>query len=375
MSNAPPPTPQRDLATEALSRVAFLLAQDAIFGLAAAGGDPVGSLDGLGKRRADVYAAAAQGTVSPGMLDRYDTWFVQVARAMAPISPPPFVPMMEVIREKVSLEIGARGLRSLFSSKPSDRDVARVKRFGALAIRALRAVLAADGQLDQEEALQVASVLASLGLPEADANLLYAERPAPADQLDVYSDIEPAVARAVIRGAWLAAAQDVIDPREEQTIRVIAQKTGVVPEDLEAARAEAQARVDARRAAGSAAVEGIRYVLSDRVPGLGVRLPALVGQLMIPRRYRDEALAPIGHGAPVTLAKRYAGLSGEDRTVVLCIAWAAALTENPPLARHALLRSRWERLAADLGEDSSRARTLVEDWVGEVLAPIARNMG
>jgi hypothetical protein len=166
----------------------------------------------------------------------------------------------------------------------------------------------------------------------------------------------------------------MIDPREEQVIRVVAHKTGVVVDDVEAARTEAQAKVDARRNAGIATVEGIRYVLSDRVPGLGVRLPALVGQLMIPRRYRDEALAPIGHGAPVTLAKRYASLPGEDRTAVLAITWAAALTENPSVARHALLRSRWERLAEILGEDSSRARTLVDDWMGEVLAPLARNM-
>jgi hypothetical protein len=373
MSNSPQ-MPPRDLATEALTRVVAVLAEDAIFGLAAAGGDPVGALDGLGKRRADVYAAAVQGTASPGMLDHFDVWFVQLARAMAPVSPPSWIPMMDVVREKVSLEIGARGLRSLFSSKPSDKDVTRVKRFGALAIRTLRAVFAADGPIDQEETLYIGAVLGSLGLPDGDAQALYAEKPVAPEQLDIYSDIEPGVARAVIRGAWLAAAQDMIDPREEQVIRVVAHKTGVVTDDLEAARTEAQARVEARRLCGIATVEGIRYVLSDRVPGLGVRLPALVGQLMIPRRFRDEALAAIGHGAPVTLARRYAGLPGEDRTAVLSITWAAALTEDPTLARHALLRSRWERLAEDLGEDSSRARTLVDDWMGEVLAPLARNM-
>jgi tellurite resistance protein len=373
MSNTPP-TPSRDLATEALTRVVAVLAEDAIFGLAAAAGDPVGALDGLGKRRADVYAAAVQGTASPGMLDRYDAWFVQLARAMAPVSPPPWIPMMDVVREKVSLEIGARGLRSLFSSKPSEKDATRVKRFGALAVRTLRAVSAADGPIDAEEALHASAVIASLGLPEGDAQLLQAEKTVAPEQLDIYSDIEPGVARAVIRGAWLAAAQDMIDPREEQVIKVVAHKTGVVVEDVEAARAEALARVEARRLAGLATVDGIRYVLSDRVPGPGVRLPAVVGQLVIPRRYRDEALAAIGHGAPVTLARRYAGLPSEDRTSVLAVTWAAALTEDPTLARHALLRSRWERLAEDLGEDSSRARTLVDDWMGEVLAPLARNM-
>ena len=42
--------------------------------------------------------------------------------------------MSEVLAEKVTLEVGARGLRSLFSSKPSDKDVQRVKRLGSLAL-------------------------------------------------------------------------------------------------------------------------------------------------------------------------------------------------------------------------------------------------
>jgi hypothetical protein len=280
-----------------------------------------------------------------------------------------------VIREKVTLEVGARGLRSLFSSKPSDKDVQRVKRLGTLAVRVLRAVFAADGPFDPEEARTIAGLIASLGLPDDVAQPLYAEGPLPIEQLDVYGDIEPGVAKALVRGAWLAAAWDTIDPREEHVVRVLANKLAYPAMDLEVIRNEVVQRIDMRRVAGHAAVDAIRFVLSDRTPGHGVTLAANTGHLMLPRRYRDEALAPIGHGAKVTLAKRFTLLPSEERATVLGIAWAAALYEDPSVARRALLRARHDRVATDLGEDGNKARHLVEDWLYEVLAPAAYPMG
>src|ERR1700722_15677700 len=111
--------------------------------------------------------------MTAGVAPRY----VEMARALAPVAPPASIPMMGVVREKVTLEIGARGLRSLFSNKPSDKDVARVKRYGSLAVRTLRAVLGADGSLDPEEYRAIAAVVAALGLPEADAHALRWEAP------------------------------------------------------------------------------------------------------------------------------------------------------------------------------------------------------
>jgi tellurite resistance protein len=273
----------------------------------------------------------------------------------------------------VTLEIGARGLRSLFSNKPSDKDVARVKRYGSLAVRVLRAVLASDGSLDDEERTTIASVVASLGLPEADANTLYGEPPVAPTTLDVYGEMDAAVARAILRGAWLAAAWDTVDPREEQTIQVVAQKLGVPTDELEALRKDALAKVDHRRRVGLAAVDAVRYVLSDRCPGLGVQLAAQTGTLMLPRRWRQEALSPVGQGAPVALAKRHVGLESDERLSVLGAAWAAALADDPTVGRRALLRARWERVAQDLGEDDPSARELVEVWIGEALAGVARN--
>ncbi len=362
------------LASAALGRLAGILGEDAIFVLGSGVRDAKDALDGALQRRGPAYAAALQGQPHARMTAGFDAWYVEMVRALAPVSPPTSVPMMGVVRERVTLELGARGLRSLFSSKPSDKDVTRVKRYGALAVRTLRAVLAADGSLDAEEYRTVSAVVGALGLPDADASALRFESVIAAEALDVYGEMDHAIARAIVRGAWLAAAADEIDPREESVIRVVGHKMGVTPDDIEEARRGAVDFIDWRRKAGAAAVDGVRYVLSDRVPGLGVQLAALAGTIMLPRRWRDEALAPVGQGTPVTLAKRHAGLEADDRRAVLGVAWAAAMAEDPSVGRRAVLCARWERLAEDLGEDDPQPREIVERWLTEALAGVARTL-
>jgi tellurite resistance protein len=362
-----------DSKTLVLGRLVSTLAEDAMFGLSCGGGTDV--LDGLGKRRGEAYSAVLAGHRLNTMTSEFDNWVVELTRAVAPIYPPVWMPMAEVIREKVTLEAGARGIRSLFSSTPSEKDVQRVKRLGTLAVRVLRAVFTADGALDPEEQRTIAGLIASLGLPDADAQALFAEPPVPVEQLDVYGDIEPAVAKAVLRGGWVAAAWDQIDPREEHVVRVLANKLAVPAMDLEVMRNDAVARIDTRRTAGLATVDAVRFVLSDRQPGHGITLAAKAGQLMVPRRYREEALAQVGAGTRVTLARRYPQLGHDDKSTVLAIAWAAAMYEDPSLARRALLRARHDRVAADLGEDGNKARHAIEDWIAEVLAPAAFPMG
>jgi hypothetical protein len=361
-------------ASAALGRLAGILGEDAIFVLASGVRDAKDALEAVLQRRGAAYTAALQGHAHARMTAGFDAWYVEMVRALAPISPPAWIPMMGVIREKVTLEIGARGLRSLFSSKPSEKDVLRVKRYGALAVRTLRAVYAADGPLDGEERRVVAAVIAALGLPEEDAAMLRTENALAPEALDVYGEMDAAVASAIVRGAWLAAASDEIDPREESAIHAIGRKVGVPKEDIEEARRQAVDFVDWRRKAGAATVDGIRYVLSDRTPGLGVQLAALAGNVMLPRRWRDEALAPVGQGAPVTLARRHVGLEADDRRAVLGVAWAAALAEDPNVGRLAILRARWERLAEDFGEDDPAPRELVENWLTEALTGVARTL-
>ena len=365
---APTPDPK----TYALGRLVGTLAEDAMFGLSTGGGTDV--LEGLGRRRGEAYSAVLGGHRLNTMTGELDNWMVEMTRAAAPICPPSWMPMADVIREKVTLEVGARGLRSLFSSKPSDKDIQRVKRLGTLAVRVLRAVFAADGPLDAEETRTLAGLIASLGLPDPDAQALFGEAAIPVEQLDVYGDIEPAVAKAVLRGAWLAAAWDQIDPREEHIVRVLANKLAFAAMELEVLRNETVQRVDNRRLAGLATVDAVRFILSDRAPGHGVTLAAKACHLMVPRRYREEAIAQIGAGSKVVLAKRYPQLAADDRQAVLGIAWAAALYEDPSIARRALLRARHDRVAADLGEDGNKSRHAIEDWFAEVLAPAAYPM-
>jgi hypothetical protein len=355
----------------ALERLASVLTEDAIFA-AASGMLERDTLDALAQRRAAVYEGALKDAPQPRMMSQFDAWLVAMARAAAPVAAPTWVPMMEVVREKVTLELGARGLRSLFSSKPSEREAARVLRYGQLAVRVLRAVFAADGPVDAEDQTTIAAVIAALGLAEADAESLAKEAPVQGATLDVYGDIEHGVARAIVRGAWLAAAGDGLDPREEQAIGVVAHKLGVGEDEVEAARREGQERVEARSKLGAAAVDGVRFILSDRVPGLGVSLAAVVGSITVPRRWRAEAMATIGQGAPVTLAKRHHGLSAAQRQAVLGVAWAAALMENPSLSRRAALEVRWHAVAADLGEDDPHSRDLVERWIQDALASGAK---
>lgn len=378
MTQQPPPggldtyAPTVDPKTFALGRLVQTVAEEAIFGLSCGGGS--GVLEGLGKRRGEAYAAVLDGHRLNTMAGEFDPWVVEMTRAMAPIHPPEWMPMAGVLAERVTLEVGARGIRSLFSSKPSDKDVQRVKRLGTLAVRVMRAVFMADAQLDPEEARTIAAFIAALGLPDADAQTLYAEPVMSVEHLDVYGDVEPPVAKALVRGAWLAAAWDHVDPREEHVVRVLGNKLSLPAMDLEVARNEVVTRLETRRNVGLATVDAIRFVLSDRMPGHGVSLAARAGQLVVPRRFRDEALAQIGAGMKVSLAKRYTSLSSDDRNAVLGIAWAAALYEDPPLARRALLRARHDRVAQDLGEDPTRMRLAVDEWLGDVLAAAAEPM-
>ena len=137
------PTQVPDPKTLALSRILTALAEDAIFTLAAGGGPQ--ALEPVSKRRGEAYSAILGGHALNSMMNQFDHWIVEMTRVVAPIAAPVWMPMGEVLREKVTLEGGAKGLRGIFSSKPSDKEVQRVKRLGSLAVRVLRATFAADG--------------------------------------------------------------------------------------------------------------------------------------------------------------------------------------------------------------------------------------
>ncbi len=371
-ANFPPPERAGSVAamtpaesTSALSNLVQTLAEDALFALSAGGGEI--ALDGLAKRRAEAYAARMKGGALFTMKDQMDAWLVDMTKAIAPVWAPHMLPMGDVIREKVTLELGARGLRSLFSSKPSDKDVIRVKRLGTLCVRIVRAIFAADAPLDPEENLNIAAFLSALGLDPADAAPLLVEAPYAADQLEVYGDVEPNIAKAIVRGAWLAAAWDTIDPREELVVRTVALKLALPLPDIEELRKEALLRVEARKDAGLATVDAVRFILSD-TPS---ELPSRVAVLMLPKCHREEGERWIAADAKVTLAKKFTSLASEEKEAALGMAWAAALHSDPSVARRALVRARHDRIAKDLGRDGAPARELVERWMNEQLLSLA----
>ncbi|WP_394824057.1 hypothetical protein [Pendulispora albinea] len=390
--DAPPQPPES--ATLALGQLVPVLAEEAMFAALAIPGATRDAVEGILKRRHDAHVAWAQGQPSPSMLGSEDTWIVSLARAIAPIAPPTWLPMGDVIKQKVTLEVGARGLRSLFSSKPSDKDVQRVKRLGTLAVRSLRAVFSADGLISPLERRNIAAVVASLGLPDADAQSLLDEDPIRVERLDVYGELEVDVARAILSGAWFAAASDGLDPREEQVIRALAVKLHRSTEEVEEARSAANARVEAARVVGLALVDVTRTLLADRAKPGGPELTGALGRLASPARYHDEVVAQVTSSAaapavsspptsspqkaqppqPASLAKRYASLHAEGRGALLAAAWAAALHEDPALSRRSALRARFDRIASELGDEGGRVRGAVEGPIDEALATLASAM-
>ena len=205
-AEAPTPAGPAPATGDPLAPIVSLVCEDAIFALSAALGNNGDALEGVIQRRGSAHAAKLQNTRIPTMTGAFDHWVVDMTRAITPLCPPSWLPMAEVLREKVTLEIGARGLRGLFTSKPSDKEISRVRKYGTLATRILRTVFAADGPVDAEEARTIAAFITSLGLPDQDTAPLYNEAPVPIEHLELYGEVEVGVARAMMRGAWLAAA-------------------------------------------------------------------------------------------------------------------------------------------------------------------------
>jgi hypothetical protein len=342
-----PPTAEADL-VEALQAAT----EDALFGVAAAGEDDEDVLVGLGKRRASVYEDVVRGKPRVST-SSYREWMTGLAAAIAPVCPPTWLPMADLVKSGVTVEGGARGVRALFTSKPSEKQVEHVRRVGALAVRTLVAVLAADGSLDADEEDMRAGLVASFGLPEEDEQRLLGEAPQPVDKLEIYGDLDAKLARGIVFGSWLAAFGDGLDPREERIVTTIGQKLSVTPEDIEAARTEAKKAIDDQRDIGAAVVDAVRYMLLEE-PEHALLLGKTAARLFLPRRHRIEPLSALHQRSTITLANRY-HLDRTGQSVVLAASWLAALHTNPTSARRVPLLLRHEDVAKDLKADGTGA--------------------
>lgn len=339
MATVPKPEPVKVLVT---------LCDDALFAVAATNRFEIDHLRGLAARRASALRAAALGTPGPD-LSSWDAWQLGLCTAIAPVAPPRWLPMSDVIGA-LSLEGGARGVRSLFTSKPSDKEVARVRSLGALAVRSLGAVLSAAGAFNARGRLLRSSLIASLGLPEDDQKTLDTEAPVAAEALEIPASVDQKLARAIVRGAFFAAMGDGMDPREEQCVAELARKLAVGAEELGAARKEARELLEGSKDLGDACVDAIRYVLANDLDDAKL-LSIAAARLILPPKQRHEALTAIDVGGAVTLSQKHP-LDRKRREAALAISWIAAARSNPSYGARAELALRHNRVAADLGGES-----------------------
>jgi hypothetical protein len=364
MDALPPPKPD-------LAAVLSHLCEDAFFTVAGSARLDLDALRAVSTKRAPVLVAAARGVPSPG-LDAWDPWILTLAGVLAPIAPPRWVPLADAVEAGLSLQHGARGVRSLFTSKPSDKDVARVRHLGGMAVRAITSVLAATGPLNAEARMLRLALLASLGLPERDRAEIEAELPVDAEALALPGDLDGKLARSVVRAGFYAARVDGTDPREEQAVIVVARKLGLTTEEVNQAREEARAFIDSTKDFGEACVDGIRWLLA----GDGAesdRFAVAAARLTLPPIQRHDAITAVNVGSPVLLGRRHR-LERKQREAALALAWLAAAHGNPVYVRRAELCGRHDQLAADLGDEADGAaiRAALDRWAELELGTTAK---
>ena len=364
--DAPLPPPPLDLAA-----VLSHLCEDAFFTVAGSARLDLDALRALSAKRLPALVAAARGAPWSG-LDAWDPWILGLCAVLAPIAPPRWVPLADAVGAGLSLEHGARGVRSLFTTKPSDKDVARVRALGSMAVRVVTSVLAATGPLNTESTLLRLALIASLGLSDHDRAELEGELPIHPEALELPSDLDGKLARSMVRGGFYAARVDGTDPREEQAVIAIARKLGLTTEEVNQTREEARALIDSGKDFGDASVDAIRWLLEGDTAESD-RFAVAAARLTLSPIQRRDAITSVNVGSPVFLGRRHR-LDRKQREAALALAWLAAVHGNPTYLRRAALVARHDKLAADLGEEADGAaiRAELDRWVELELGATAR---
>jgi hypothetical protein len=364
-------------ARERLAEALVAVCEDVAFALLASGEVDEGAWRALAERRAPAHEAVARGEAAarPHALG---PWLGELCPAWAAVGAPAWLPLGDLVARGVTLAGGARGPRALFTSKPSDKEVQRVRRLGTLGLRVLGAVMAADGPLTPEEQRHRAAFVACLGLPDDEAKHLLAEAPLAATNVDVLGELDPKLAPVLVRGAWQAAAHDGLDPREEEAVAVLAGKLSLPLQDAVNLRAEVRAQLEARQTFGRAALDAIRLVLGEQAVAAAL-FASLAAELAVPAFGRAEAVASLAGPAPAALSDRLP-LDRRGKGAVLGLAWVAALASDPAFTLRVELALRHDRAAAELGTvgEGPRVRELVEQFVAgrlALLTPIAFGPG
>jgi hypothetical protein len=358
-----------------LLRALQMLTGDLLFVLGASGVAEESAWKALAEQRGQAWESAVKGTTSIPTAASGWQWILTMSVTTTTVQPPWFLPMREAVEKGLTLTGGAGGLRSLFTSKPSDKETARVRRLGGLALRATTAVLVADGALSPEEEHLRELLAHALGLPADERSGLLAEAPPVLASLELPTDLDSKLAGQLMRGAWRVAAQDGLDTAEEDAIALLAGRMGVPMQEAANERATVRAEIDEQQIAGRLAVDCVRYLLGDR-PHERKPLAQLTASLTLPVATRPEALRAIEEDGPLTIGHKLS-LDRKRKNLCLAMAWTAALHGNPTQARRAELCARHDRIAADLGiaGDALRQREAVERWLDGQLSALARAAG
>ena len=349
------------------------LTEDLVFVISASGVAEEAAWKTLGEQRGPAWEGSAGAKATP--IPRAQSgrqWLLAMSAMLTSSSPPWFLPMREAVEKGLTLSGGAGGLRSLFTAKPSDKEMGRVRRLGGLALRVTTAVLVSDGPLSSEEEHLRELLVLCLGLPADERAGLLAEAPVALASLELPEGLDAKLAGQLVRGAWRVAAQDGLDTREEDAIALLAGRVGVPMQEAANERAIVRAELDEQQIAGRLAVDTVRYLLGDRPQERGP-LAHLVADLTLPIATRGEAKRAVDEEGPLTIGHKLS-LDRKRKNACLSVAWAAALHGNPTASRRAELAARHDKVATDLGiaGDALRQREALERWLDAQLGILAR---
>ncbi len=347
---------------ERLALLTRASAEDALFAMLAKGPRALG---GVSRRRAAAHDAIARGEPTPTMQE-FEPWLCALSWALAPVGAPWFVPMREAIDDGLTLEREAKGLRAMLLGVSATE---RLRRVGLFAVRVVRVVSVADGQISADEQRAIDVLVSAMGLPEADVRMLAAE-PMPAIvSLELPEELEWNLARAIVVGAWEVAATDGVEEAERAAILEVAARLHVQADVIEEARHYAEESTAKQHLVGLAAVDALRYVLQPLDDAQTLPLFTAAAHLSVPPLKRGEVLRVLESKTATPLAAQHQ-LDKEARAAVLGAAWAAALATDPTLTMRARLAARHDRVAVDLGSDHAGrdARDTLDEYMAEILA-------
>lgn len=355
--------------SDPVARCLSVLCQDLLFSTLAkeeADGD---AWRDLAKRRLDAHRHAWNGDPMPSP-QTLDDWAISLSRAHAPLSVPKFLPMHE-LSDAITLAGGSRGLKSLFSSKPSDKDVDRVRRLGGIAARMAASGMGANGTLTPDEHRLVRAFAATLGLGPDDEAPIAATQGGSAETIDLAGEIEPKMAKLLVRGAWGAALQDGLDVPDEGVIAVMANRIGMPMEESGALGTKVKEEGHERHVLAKSILELVAFVLRDELPRAAPYARA-IADLLVPAPFRDATLTWFHGGTPPALPQTKPG-GKSARQAMAAVAWAVAIESNPTMTRKAILAARLDAGAGALGaaEDAMKLRHEVELFVDAHVAALA----